>query len=401
MSRCSKWLGLAALAGVATLVVEVPRLSAQPAIVTGQGGTNVGTGFGAGTTGTGTVGRPQAPAFVPVGAGQGTMISTSPYGNTPPSPFPPGGYGGYPAPGYYPAYSPADVYMSPYPGYNDGLGGYLRGAAAVYTAQGQFMISREQSRQMRTQRQMMEVDYRRRVFDEWLYERQNTPTLEDYRQASIREEQRRSLTQPPLTEILNGSSLNTLLGLAKQAKSKDLPNMRLSEDMLTHINVNPGSNYSVGAVKNLKDSGLNWPLALQSKDFETERKAIDDQIANAVNQAKASGKVDGATLQQLVNAQRDLENKLRANSGNLTPNEFVTSKHFLKEIDDSLKAMQQADLSKYFAKITDCKTTQDLVERMNKDGLRFGPAAGGDESAYQALHYAMSSYVAPILNEQR
>jgi hypothetical protein len=57
--------------------------------------------------------------------------------------------------------------------------GYQSGPADAGGDAGQAMISVEQAMQMREQYRQMKIDTRRRMFDEWLYERANTPTLED------------------------------------------------------------------------------------------------------------------------------------------------------------------------------------------------------------------------------
>ena len=140
----------------------------------------------------------------------------------PPSPY-----------GYYPGYS----YYDPY-------GGYLSGAADVINAQGQFMVSTQQAYLQREQVRQARLENRRRTFDEYLYERERRPTLEDERERARLENLRRSRNDPPVTEIWSGKALNDLL-LAiqqQQAQGRRGPRVPVDEDTLKNINVTTGAN---------------------------------------------------------------------------------------------------------------------------------------------------------------
>ena len=85
-----------------------------------------------------------------------------------PSAYGGGGYGYNP---YNPYYSGADPY-----------GGYLNGMASVITSQGQYLINTQQAYQIKEQTRSAQLDNRRKTFDEWMYERANTPTLNEERE---------------------------------------------------------------------------------------------------------------------------------------------------------------------------------------------------------------------------
>src|SRR5688572_17915634 len=91
----------------------------------------------------------------------------------------------------YTTYAP--VFPSPYWGYSaDPYGGYLHGAAAVIQSQGRFLIDRQQANLMKQQVRAAKLDNRRRELEQWLWERQTLPTLEDERERLQREQLRRS-----------------------------------------------------------------------------------------------------------------------------------------------------------------------------------------------------------------
>src|SRR5439155_4101316 len=93
-----------------------------------------------------------------------------------------------PGMGYYPSY------------YQDPANGYLTGGAAVISAQSQFMISKQQQNLMIEQVRQAKIDTRRKAFDEFLYERDKMPTLEEEREKARLQERNRSRNDPPVTE---------------------------------------------------------------------------------------------------------------------------------------------------------------------------------------------------------
>src|SRR5262249_41191814 len=144
------------------------------------------------------------------------------------------------------------------------------------------------------------IDTRRKNFDEWLYERENTPTLEDDRERSRMEELRRSRNDPPITEILSGKALNDLLNpiLKMNPPSESMaPLVPLAPDVVKEINLTSGG--TSGNLGPLKDGGkLRWPLALQDEPFDEARTKIDQLARQAFQQAQG-GEVDVKTLRDL------------------------------------------------------------------------------------------------------
>src|SRR5262249_7470356 len=89
-------------------------------------------------------------------------------------------------------------------------GQYLHGAADVIRSEGQFMINQQQAFLMREEYRKRRLERRRLELQQWLWERENLPTVEDERERT-REEQRRRSLNPPITEIWSAKSLNDLL----------------------------------------------------------------------------------------------------------------------------------------------------------------------------------------------
>jgi hypothetical protein len=302
-----------------------------------------------------------------------SMPITSSY--FPPSPYP-----------YYPGF-----------GYYDPYGGYLSGAADVINAQGQFMISTQQAYLQREQVRQARIDSRRKSFDEYLYEREHRPTLEDERERARLENLRRSRNDPPITEIWSGKALNDLL-LAiqqQQAQGRRGPTVPVDEETLKSINVTNGANG--GSLGVIRDNGrLHWPLELTGTPYQAERQRLDDLAAKAYSQA-VSGAVDPSILQEMTSTVDSLQTRLRRNVADVSPSDYMKARRYLSDLDNAIRVLQDPNVSKYAGGKLAAKggTVSDLVTEMSSKGLRFAPAVAGDEGAYVALHRALVSYAAP------
>jgi hypothetical protein len=293
------------------------------------------------------------------------------------------GYGGYPG---YTGY------------YESAYGGYLRGNADVINATGQYLINYEKAKLTKEAVRQARIDTRRKVFDEYLYERANTPTLEDERERAIDLERRRAVNDPPVTEIWSAKALNDLLFDVQKLQAKGIsgPQLRLDEDTLKRINVSAGR--TPGNVGLLKNEGkLSWPLALRTmrpqKEVDDLRQDISSLLPDAINQA-VNGKVSPNVLETLTKDVDRLQQLLTDNVRDLPPGQYMEAKRFLNNLEDGLQVLQQPNAGLYFTQryMAKGRTVQDLVNYMSKEGLTFAPAVGGDEAAYVALHRALAAY---------
>jgi hypothetical protein len=69
----------------------------------------------------------------------------------------------------------------------------------------------------------------------------------------------------------------------------------------------------------------------------------------------------------------------------------------LNQLRDALTILEKPDAVEYFGLgdriIANGKTVIALARYMNEHRLKFAPAAGGDEEAYQKLHQAFVTYL--------
>lgn len=283
-----------------------------------------------------------------------------------------------------------------FPYYNlpDPFSGNLYGSAAIINASGQYMISTQQSLLMREQVRREKIENRRRVIEEWLWERNNLPTAQDEFERNQRLELRRQQNDPPVNEILSAQALNVLLiDIQKHMGSSDSgPEMRIDEELLKRINVTPPGKGSanIGLLKNDK---LSWPLALRGAEFKRDRDLLDTLIPEAKDQA-AKGTVDAATLKQLNQTTEKLLTDLAGSIKEMPPAQYIEAKRFLNDFKDAVKALGLDDAAHYFSGKYSAKgkTVAELVRNMTRDGLRFAPSVPGNESAYLALHRMLAAF---------
>jgi hypothetical protein len=285
---------------------------------------------------------------------------------------------GWPGSGYYPG----------------PVGGYLQGAADVISSQGQLMVNQQQAFQMKEQARQAQIQTRRQAFDEWLYERANTPTTEDDRERLIREQLRRSRNDPPVTEIWSARSLNDLLAAVQKSppppgQSTDVP---LDPDVVRAINVT--SRAGSGSLGLFREGGrLQWPLPLQDAAFEESRQQVNELVPQALKQA-AAGSVDGGTIQDLNRAVRTMRDSLRAKVEDFGPNEYIGAMRYLNSLTDSIQRLSDPNVAKYLNGTWAARgnTVAELVQNMTAQGLRFAPATPGSENAYVALQRALATF---------
>jgi hypothetical protein len=289
-----------------------------------------------------------------------------------------GGYGGY----GYPYYSETPV------------AGFLRGTADMITAQGKWLKDFQQASLIKEQDRQAKIDTRKKIFDQWLYEKQNTPTPEEERQKDIAQQLNRSINNPPMAEVLSGQALNNILAdLSKMdekkiARGQQIP---LDEDLLRHVNLTSGNTGNPGLLKN--EGRVTWPLALRTEEFKSDRELLDNLAPDAIHQA-LSGKVDTGVLQNMNNALADIDQKLSANIQNVTMNQYTEATRFLNYFKDAVRLLAKPNAGDFFSRNYAARgmTVGDLVKFMVSKGLSFAPAVTGDDNAYVALHHAMVAY---------
>jgi hypothetical protein len=338
----------------------------------------------------------QVPAFA-LGYNPYSQVGSTGYAYGSPISAYGGAYGG--TAGYNPAAYSSPGYTSP--GYGSGYGtgsssysdpdsAFVQAAASVINADGRFRINKQQANLLGEQVRSAHIDNNRKAFDEFLYERSNTPTWVDDLERQKKLNLRYALTNASGGEILAGSSLNTLLDSLRQMQAKGVqgPDVTLSGETLDKINVSAGSGVNPAL---LKSERLTWPLALTGTEFQDDRKNIERSLAAAVREAEL-GQGEPKRLKDLLDEVGKMTDNLGRQIGQMTPGQYIEANNYLKLLTDGIRALGRPDAAnyingKYAAK---GKTVADLVKNMS--GLQFAPATPGSERAYKELYEQLVAY---------
>jgi hypothetical protein len=328
-------------------------------------------------------------------------FAATPFGNPYTSPFgSPYGYSalGTPLYGAYPSYAPA--YGSSYgSGYGSQYGsGY--GSGDSLSSVDRFLQIQQQAPLLEEQARAARLANRRKIFDEYLYEREKTPTAEDERQRHDLEQLQRSIHNPPVTEILSRMALNNILReLRKQFGNDHMAEpatFPLDEAQLRHINVTRARGNIALLKKN--DGRLSWPVALMESSFREEREQLASEALEAVRQAKANKPVDLELVRQLKGHVDALRQKVRKQAGMWSSREYIEANTFLGNLDQALVALGQPDIASHFngTYALTARSVPELVKQMTQRGLEFARALAGDEAAYIQLHQALAASASAV-----
>ena len=389
--RLSVALALAALAA--------GSVQAQIAINPGAAGA---MGFGGFTGGTAGVGLPVGGIGITTPYGLST-VGGNPYasGSLGVSPYGVGGYGLSTMPGYSSPYA----YNPPYYGYRqDPMNGYLTGVASVTSATGQYWKDIQSARLTREEarRSSFETTRKQLELQRW-YEVQK-PKTQDLVDAAVRTELEGARRDAPMTDVVAGRSLNALLNnVRKLGRLSRGPNIQLEEDTLKHINLtSPAVSGNVGM---LKDGGkITWPLSLQEKPFEDVRTRLARNIEQAVDAIKTNdGKVEPRLLRDIEADRKALDAMVKNSQDDMTIGQYLEAQRFMGQLSAAVNSLKDPAIKKYFNNTWNAKgkNVAELMEHMKNEGLNFGPAGPGDESAYMALYYALREFESGLALAQK
>jgi hypothetical protein len=280
-------------------------------------------------------------------------------------------------------------------GWMDPTYGYLRGAAHVLDAQGQYLIAVQQARLAREQARQAQLETRRQAWEQWRYEQANRPTAEDMRARQWQVELERARNNPPAVDIRSGRALNTLLRHIQDVHSKygPGPTILLDPAILTRINVTDGSSFGQGLLR--EGPKLTWPFAIESHGFfDAGRKRMDKLMGQAIKQSMSGKRVDAKLIDQLQSTLAELQKTLEESVHDMTPTHWIQARRYLNTLRDTIRTLQSPTAAKYATGKWAARgdTVTELVMNLARDGLTFAPAAPGSEFAYNSLFESLAQY---------
>jgi hypothetical protein len=277
-------------------------------------------------------------------------------------------------------------------------GGYLNGAANLTVANAQYQLTNQQARIVREQANQEQLQTRQMTrreqqneYDDWI--KRYDPTT-----VRIQDQEwwlRRAVNNPPRVEIWSGQALNPILFDIQKCQMAGLqaPPVPIDPAILPHLNLTDGTTREgAGMIKNL--ARFDWPLSLRQPDYDDGRQKIEQLTKDAVQQAAQSSGVNAGLLDNLRQTVKDMQNQLDAAAPGMTPDAYVSAARFMRELAQSLRILQDPDVSKYFRGQWRAQgsTVGELVSFMGSQGLRFASAVTGDQPYYTTLHLNMVDY---------
>jgi hypothetical protein len=296
-----------------------------------------------------------------------------------------------------PAYAAPPV-VNPY-GYGYGYpttpyAQYAEGRSQLITAKSQAALTDQQAALVQQQVYNAQLDTRRAVWNESVYERGNLMNSEQVRLKNQLDALNRARNNPPQNEIWSGDSLNAIFTDIKNADTYGVrgPAVPLDQAMLKHINLTTGE--TAGNIGLLKAGPkLTWPVVLQDDQFKAQRGGIDVMLATAFDQA-AKGPVDPKLIRNMSDANDRMGVILKQMVKDLSPSDYIDGKRYLRDLDDSIRSLSNPNVANYINGNWSAKgaTVYDLSKHMIKNGLKFAAATPGDQPYYTAFYQALLSY---------
>jgi hypothetical protein len=290
---------------------------------------------------------------------------------------------------YYPnPYAPA------YPrsaGPGIGQGAALSGAADVSRAYGDVIVQQENARIQREKANQAKIDTKRKAFDEMMYEKANTPT---YTETLTKDKQNiltRLMTFPLRGEITNGETLNAMLPLLQALSTYGTQGspVQLPQSAVRELNVSGSGTSSIGI---LRDGGrVDWPIAL----ITPQQKKLDKLLPAAYDAAGAdmlTPKLMKDIRTEMTSMREDMRKRLK--NEEIETSSYLRAIEFYNSLESSVNALDSVDARKQIsgAYAARGRNVQELVDYMTENGLKFAPAAPGQENAYQVVHDAFTRY---------
>jgi hypothetical protein len=314
-----------------------------------------------------------------------------------------GGYGGLSNSPYGSGYGGGGTGSS-YGGYQeDPYAGYLRGAAGLTTATGNLLNQVQQARLVQTQADTAKVDLRRRVAEEAAAARKQWLNPDAERVRDVQNAYIRATRDPPAADVLSGRALNDLYAHAAPIRDRiriqgnsdrDVP---LDANLIRQVNwTGTGSSASLGL---LKDRGrLNWPIVFHSGEFDSARNEFSLLAVDVMRQHQFNAAPASALLHDMTADVGVLKQTLQRKVSELTPADYIEARRYLAGLESAVKALQDPNVAtQSTARLhTPPENVAALIDWMNQQGLRFGPATAGDEPAYRHVYQRLLAYDATI-----
>jgi hypothetical protein len=194
--------------------------------------------------------------------------------------------------------------------------------------------------------------------------------------------------------------MNSLLeAFTRQSfKAADIPAMKteLSPEQIDALFLTDGSNTFSGKTGKTRLEAFKWPFMIQRKEFQQERNDFDvscDQAVKEVNEnGSPSPETIGDLLKQLDAIDKGLDALPLSDSLNVRVVETKwrkEAKSFIRDLTRTLGNCSRLDSEKLSKCVFTGKTLGELLDHLNKYGLRFSHPSEQDENLYASIFFVI------------
>jgi hypothetical protein len=290
---------------------------------------------------------------------------------------------------YYP--NPYNPYLPRSAGPGIGQGAALSGSAQVMNAYGDVVVQQENARIQREQANQAKIDTKRKAFDEMMYEKANTPTYIENAARDNANILNRIMNFPNRSEVVEGKALNTMLPFLQSLSTYGTQGspVMLPQSAVRELNVSGTGTSSVGILRN--GGRVDWPLAM----ITPQQKKLD-KLLPAAYDAAGAGELTPKLMKdirtEMTSMREDMRKRLKAEE--IETSSYLQAIEFYHTLENSVNALERPDARKQISGVYAARgrNVQELVDYMTENGLKFAPAAPGQENAYQVVNDAFVRY---------
>jgi hypothetical protein len=280
----------------------------------------------------------------------------------------------------------------------------LHGIAAIISAEGDYLIKREQAISMRLDNRLKYLKVRKEELQHLEWERDfRLGSLNRKLAAEKKESLTYSLEHATDAELIHAKPQNFLLEhLKKRSDLTAAGSIAIEPEWLKHTYTSADNYSNLGLLADEKELQYRIPPLLLRPEFYGEIKEIQELLIAAKNVAllRQSQTREGAEklhkVRQRVEqckahvARENKKTETADRSSRWT--DYIKANRLLEEIDANIAALESPNAA-ILVQPLEGKTVYDLVMHMKKNDLRFSKAHNGDEHYFRVLYHALVAEV--------
>lgn len=208
-----------------------------------------------------------------------------------------------------------------------------------------------------------------------------------------------ALLTPPAEAIRNGDALNRLVGLVSglEAKGKKAESGLCGPELMGAVVFEGGP--GADAANQFRTAELEYPEVLKGMPFDDLRDGLSKAYSAVAVPAHAGKRVLAAEVDRLLKELAKARQTAAPLLKEASLSDTAEASQFFTHLESAAKFLKDPNATGVAGeKWTSIGATiADLVKHSNRFKLRFGPAAAGDEAAYESLYRGLLTYYAGLM----